>query len=78
MHEHIRQEPPRLVPLVRIVNEYLCDRSRRVSVSLRGIVAEEYDFHERYEDHADGWWPAGVLLLVGAVCVREVGLAMGF
>lgn len=78
MYQHVSDEAPGLVPLVRVVDEYLGDRARGIGAALSCIVAEEHYLHERDKDHADGRRPAGVFFLVGAVCVREVALAMGF
>lgn len=52
---------------MRIVYKDLRNRPLRLRASIGCVIAEEHDLHQRDEDHADGWWPAGVLLFVGPV-----------
>jgi hypothetical protein len=75
--QHVGNKPPRLLSLVRIVNEYLGNRSIRVHVPLRGVITEQCDLHEGDQDHTDSWWPAAVFLFVGTICVGEESFAMG-
>lgn len=67
MDQHIRKEPPRFIPSMRVVYKQLGDRSIRVDIPLGCVVHEQYDLHQRDDDHADRRRPAAVLLLVGAV-----------
>lgn len=77
VHQHIGKEPPCFLPLMRVVYEQLGDSPISLGVPLGGVVAEQHDLHQGYEDHADSWWPAAVLLLVSPVCIREVTFAFG-
>lgn len=76
MDQHVGQEAPRLLPLVGVVYKYLRDGARGVSLALGGVIAEQHYLRYWYDDHADGWRPAGILLLVGAVYVSKYALAM--
>lgn len=67
MHQHISNEPPRLLPLVRVIDEQLSDGAISLRVALGSIIAEQHDLHQGDEDHADSWWPATVLLFVASV-----------
>lgn len=77
MHQHVRQEPPCLLPLMGVVYEYLCDRSGGIHLALGSIVAKKHDLHQRNEDHTYCGWPAAIFLFVSTVCVREDASAMG-
>ena len=67
MHQHISNEPPSLLPLVWVIDEQLGDGSIGLRMPFSSVVAEEHDFHQGDEDHADSWWPAAVLFFVGTV-----------
>lgn len=77
MYQHIRDEPPRLVSFMRVVDKEFGDGSVRLCLPVSSIIAEEDDLHQGDEDHADGGRPAAVFLLVSSVCVGEDGFATG-
>lgn len=75
MHQHVGNEPPCLLPFVRIVDEKFRNRPGGVSFPVSGVVTKQYNLNHRYQYHADGGRPARVLFLVSAVCVCEDCLA---